>query len=162
MRRFLTILVVALCAFSAGERGAAAASVSKLFGSWVADVSKLPVAPGNAPPKSVSLTIGLASDGKWLMTIDVVDAGGKLSHQQSEFTIDGKPAAVSGSMDVDRVSVTCPDERAMVMATSKNNLPGNTRVFTVSEQGTALTETIISHLPNGTPVQRTNSWTRIR
>ncbi len=140
----------------------ARAGPSKLLGSWLINVSKLPVPSGGAAPKSVNLTIADDHDGKWTMTIDVVDQSGKRIHQELEFTTDGKPAPVAGSVDVDTVSVTCPDVRTMVMATSKNKLPSNTRIFSVSETGTVLTETIVSHGSDGTPAQRTNSWTRVR
>jgi hypothetical protein len=139
-----------------------AVPLSPLLGAWQLDISKLPLPPGATPPKSVTLTVVEESPGQWKTMIDTVNADGTAIHAQSIYTLDGKPAPVSGSSDVDVVSVTSPEPSILIMGTSQAGKPSNTRIFTVTLDGKTQIETIVSHRPDGLPATRTNWWKRLK
>ena len=140
--------------------GVNAAERSKLIGVWNLDVSKLPLPPGGIPPRSVTLRVADVGGGKWQTTIDTVNADGTKLHAESSYSLDGVPAPVTGAMDADTVSVTCPDADTLVMGAGKRGALATVRVFTVSADGKHQTETIVALGQNGKPTTRTNSWTR--
>jgi hypothetical protein len=134
-----------------------AAAPTELVGQWAVDVTKLPVP---TPPRSVVLTLSDAGNGSLRMTFDTVGPDGAASHAEATFKTDGTPAKVQGSLDVDTVSVTLPNRRSMTMGAGMAGRPSNSRAFTLSDDGKRMTETIMSHGPDGVPRTRSNVWTR--
>jgi hypothetical protein len=76
------------------------------------------------------------------------------------FKPDGTPATARGSSDVDVVSMTMPSRRILVMGAGMAGNPSNTRVFSLSDEGKQMIETIVGHGPDGTPYTRVNTWNR--
>jgi hypothetical protein len=145
----LATLLVAPTAF--------AADAHRFFGSWQVDVSKLPVPE---PPASVTITWADAGSGKLKMNVDIVDRRGVKSHAEATITLDGSPSRAVGSLDVDVVSMTMPSDRVLIMGAGMAGNPSNTRVFTISDDGKRMSETIISHGAGNFPVTRVNAWTK--
>jgi hypothetical protein len=129
---------------------------SELSGTWQVDVSKLPVPQ---PPKSVTLVLSELGQGMIRITIDVVGSDGATSHSESNINTDGTAAKVVGSLDVDTVSVTLPNQRTLIMGAAMGGHPSNTRVFAL-EDSRHMTESIVSHGNDGVPHTRVNFWTR--
>jgi hypothetical protein len=136
---------------------AVAADAHRFFGSWQVDVSKLPIPE---PPASVTITWESAGGGKLKMNVDIVDRSGAKSHAEATIALDGTPARAVGSLDVDVVSITMPSDRVLVMGAGMAGNPSNTRVFTISDDGKRMTETIVSHGAGNIPATRVNIWTK--
>jgi hypothetical protein len=94
------------------------------------------------------------------MSLDIVDRRDVKTHAESTFTPDGTPSRVVGSLDVDIISMTMPDDRVFVMGAGMAGNPSNTRVFVVSQDGKRMSETIASHGQGNVPVTRINRWVR--
>ena len=135
-----------------------AAEKHLLLGTWSVDVSKL---QQPSPPKSVTIKLEEAGNGAYHMTVDIEASDGSKSHGESTFNPDGTAASGTGSADVDVVSMTMPSKRILVMGAGKGGQPTSSRVFSLSDDGKHMIETVIRHLPDGTPYTRVNTWTRI-
>jgi hypothetical protein len=134
-----------------------AADAQRFLGSWQVDVSKLPVPD---PPASVTITWADAGSGKLKMSVDIVDRRGMKSHAEATVALDGSPSRAVGSLDVDVVSVTVPSDRVLIMGAGMAGNPSNTRVFTISDDGRRMSETIISHGAGNIPATRVNAWAK--
>jgi len=130
-----------------------------LVGTWSVDVSKLTMTDA---PKSVTLVLAEVDGGKYKMTVDIVDHDGARRHGESTFKPDGTSAPAVGTADYDLVSMTMPSRRILVMGGGFKGHPANTRVFSLSDDGKHLIETVVSHTPEGTPHTRVDFWTRTR
>jgi hypothetical protein len=95
------------------------------------------------------------------MNVDIVDRRGTKTHAEATIALDGSPARAAGSLDVDVVSMTMPSDRVLVMGAGMAGNPSNTRVFTVSDDGKLMSETIISHGAGNIPVTRVNAWKKL-
>jgi hypothetical protein len=148
-----TLLASLLCAapaFSAEQK-------HQLLGTWSVDVSRI---QQPHPPKSVTITVAEAAEGSYQMTVVIVSPSGETTRAESVFKADGTAAPARGSLDVDIVSMTMPSDRILVMGAGIAGHPSSSRVFSLSDDGKHMVETIIRHLPDGTPYTRTNTWTR--
>jgi len=134
-----------------------AAEKHLLLGTWDVDVSKL---SQPNPPKAVTIVLEEAGDGRYRMSVDIVSQDGTKSHGEGTFKPDGTPSRAAGSADVDIVSMTMPNRRILVMGAAFKGYPANTRVFSLSNDGRHMIETIVSHGPDGTPSTRVNTWNR--
>lgn len=134
---------------------------SPLLGSWAVDVSRLSM-PAAARPKSVTFTFRDAGGGKWMMQVDIVDAGGVASHATSAADLDGSPAPIKDSLEADTVALKLPAPNVLVMDLVKGGVPASTRVYTVAADGKTLIETAAYAGGNGMPMMRTNYFTRVR
>jgi hypothetical protein len=130
-----------------------------LLGTWTIDVSKM-TRPN--PPRSVTIEIAEVAAGTFHMTVDVVSPDGTTSHGEGTFTSDGTPAKAVGSADLDIVSMTMPSRRILVMGAAFRGHPSSTRVFSLSDDGEHMIETIVSHRPDGTPHTEVNTWNRLK
>jgi len=161
MKRLLpgALLLAGLC--SAAPAQAQETAASPLLGSWAVDVSRLPVPP-EARPKGVTMTFSDAGEGKWTTQVDIVAADGSTSHGTSTYPLDGTAAPVVDSAEADTSAVTLPVPDVLIMVLGRGGQGGSTRVFTVAADGRAMTETATYYRQDGTPVMRTNHFTRVR
>ena len=136
-----------------------AAKQSLLLGTWTIDLSKLTM-PG--PPKRVTIVFADAGSGKYKMTVDIIDHDGTTRQAASLFKTDGTPARQLGNADYDVVSMTMPSRRILVMGGGFAGHPGNTRVFSLSDDGKNMIETVVSHGRDRTPHTRVDIWNRAK
>jgi hypothetical protein len=136
---------------------ATAAEKHLLLGTWSVDVSKL-TTPN--PPRSVTIVLAEVGGGKYKMGVDIIDHDGKASHGEGIFKPDGTASHASGSVDVDVVSMTMPSRRILVMGAGIAGHPSNTRVFSLSDDGKHMIETVVGHKTDGTPTTRVDVWNR--
>jgi hypothetical protein len=140
---------------------ARSSTTSPLLGSWVVDVSRLPMAP-KARPKSVTIMFSDAGGGKWTTHVDIVYASGTAIHTVGTAALDGTAASVENSPEADTAALKLPVPQVLVMNLVKNGIPASTRVYTVVAGGNTMIETATYVGDNGLPVMRTNYFTRVR
>ena len=129
-----------------------------LVGAWTVDVSKLTM-PN--PPNSVTLVLAVIGGGKYQMTVEIHEHSGERRHGACTFTPDGTSSHdCTGTADYDVVSMTMPSRRVLIMGGGFQGHPANTRVFSLSEDGRHMIETVVSHAPDGTPRTRVDIWNR--
>lgn len=154
-------VVVLMCILSSTEC-AHALPPSPLLGVWKLDTARLALPPRARPPKSVLLTVAASGEKRLTVVIRTINADGSARRAESSFKLDGTATSVSDTAgEMTTVSVTCPNDRTMIWATSINGHPTDTHVFTLSQNGLEETETIVGTGPDGQPHTRTNSWTRV-
>jgi hypothetical protein len=136
---------------------ALADSADPLMGTWTVDLSKLAI-PN--PPKSVTIVLTAVGGGQYKMSVDIIDHDGARRHGASTFKADGTPTPAIGNADYDVVSMSMPSRRIMVMGGGFKGRPSNTRVFSLSDDGKHMIETVVGHGPDGTPTTRVDVWDR--
>jgi hypothetical protein len=145
------LLLISLAAPASADQG------SLLIGTWHIDVSKLTM-PN--PPKSVTIVFTDVGDGEYRMNVEIVDFDGGKRHGVTTFKPDGTPSPAVGNADYDVVSMTMPSRRILVMGGEFAGHPANTRVFSLSDDGKHMIETVVSNASDGTPHTRVDLWTR--
>jgi hypothetical protein len=128
-----------------------------LLGAWELEAAKL-TTPN--PPKGVTITLSEVGVGKYKISVDIVDHQGKASHGEGVFTPDGSTSPATGSLDVDVVSMTMPSRKILVMGAGMAGQPSSTRVFSLSDDGKHMIETVVRHGANGAPITRVDIWDR--
>jgi len=146
------MVLICLSQVSAGEQ-------HLLLGTWAIDVAKM-TRPN--PPRSVTIGILEIGNATFRMTVDIVSPDGTKSHGEGTFSPDGAPARAQGSADLDTVSMTMPSRRILVLGAAFHGHPSNTRVFSLSDDGKHMIETIVSHGDDGTPHTEVNTWNRLK
>jgi len=132
---------------------------SLLIGTWRIDVSQLKMP---SPPQRVTIALAAVGSSQYKMIVNIVDHDGSTRHGETTFKADGTPSPATGNADYDIVSMTMPSRRVWVMGGGYKGFPGNTRVFSLSDDGQHMIETVVSHTPNGVPHTRVDVWNRAR
>lgn len=132
---------------------------SLLTGTWRIDVSKLSMP---SPPRSVTIALAALGNGQYQMTVNIVDHDGTTRHGKTTFKPDGTPSPATGNADYDVVSMTMPSRRIWIMGGGYRGHPANTRVFSLSDDGKHMIETVVSHTPEGVPHTRVDVWNRAK
>lgn len=147
----MTLLLVA--GLQAAPAHAQSRPASPLIGHWVLQPDSLPI-PVDLRPARVDLTFRDAGAGKWTTRVEIVDKAGKQLHSESTLALDGTPGRASGTYFVDVTSARMPEPGVLVMQFGWQGKPASTRVYTVSADGSTLTETETFFKPDGTPGMR--------
>lgn len=133
---------------------------SSLAGHWSLDVGTLPMPP-EMRPKRVDLQFHAAADGKWKTHVEIVDQADKMLYSDSTLSLDGTPGQATGTYWVDACAAKMPAPDVLVMQFAYKGAPTSTRVYSLSEDGNALTETEAYFKKDGTPAMRTVVFTRV-
>jgi hypothetical protein len=94
------------------------------------------------------------------MSVEIVRSDGVKSHAEGTFKADGTASRVLGSPDLDVASMTMPTERILVMGAGYAGHPASSRIWALADDGKHMVETVLRHLPDGTPYTRTFTWIR--
>jgi hypothetical protein len=132
---------------------------SLLIGAWSIDISKLALP---IPPRRVTIVFALAGGGEYKMNVNIVDHDGSTRRGETTFKPDGTPSPAMGNADYDVVSMTMPSRRVLIMGGGFKGHPGNTRVFSLSDDNRRMIETVVSHTTDGTPHTRVDVWNRAK
>lgn len=139
---------------------APSAGGSSLAGRWSLDVGSLPMPPPMRP-KRVDLEFRAAADGMWKTHVEIVDQADKTLYSESTLSLDGTPGQASGTYWVDACAAKMPAPNVLVMQFAYKGAPTSTRVYSLSEDGRALTETEAYFKQDGTPAMRTAVFNRV-
>jgi hypothetical protein len=131
--------------------------VHLLLGTWVVDVSKLTM-PN--PPQRVTIVLADVGGGQYKMSVEILDHDGAKRNGTTTFKPDGAAYPAVGNADYDLVSITMPSRRVLVMGGGFQGHPANTRIFSLSDDGSHMIETVVSHTPDGMPHTRVDFWMR--
>ncbi|MBO9664046.1 LuxR family transcriptional regulator [Dokdonella sp.] len=145
---------------AAAPVSAGSVTASPLAGHWSLDVGTLPMPP-QMRPKRVDLQFRAVADGKWKTHVEIVDQADKTLYSDSTLSLDGTPGQASGTYWVDTCAAKMPAPNVLVMQFAYQGAPTSTRVYSLSEDGKALTETEAYFKKDGTPAMRTAVFTRV-
>lgn len=159
MKTILVALMTAAVA-AAAPVSAKSSAGSSLAGHWSLDVGTLPMPP-QMRPKRVDLEFRSAADGKWRTHVEIVDQADKTLYSESTLSLDGTPGQASGTYWVDTCAAKMPAPNVLVMQFAYKGAPTSTRVYSLSEDGKALTETEAYFKKDGTPAMRTAVFNRV-
>ncbi len=155
---FVALLAIALLPSTPAFAGSPADS--PLIGHWALDVDSLPMPP-EARPKSANLDFRDVAGGKWATHVEIVDQNGNRMHSESTLSLDGSPGRASGTYWVDVLAAKMPAPNVLVMQFVYEGIPRSTRIYSVSADGSVLTETEAYFKEDGTPMMRTASFARV-
>lgn len=156
----ILVALVAAAVCQAAPVSARLAAGSSLAGHWSLDVATLPMPP-QMRPKRVDLEFRDAADGKWRTHVEIVDQADKTLYSESTLSLDGTPGQASGTYWVDTCAAKMPAPNVLVMQFAYQGAPTSTRVYSLSDDGKALTETEAYFKKDGTPAMRTAVFTRV-
>lgn len=154
-----TFVLAALLAVSLFPASAQEVARSPLLGTWSVDLSRLPI-PEAMRPRSVSIRFAEAGPSRLAMTVEVVDPAGQTLRAEGVNTLDGSAAPVSGNLEADTAAFTQPVPGVLVLQLARGGQPASTRVYTVSADGQAMTETVAYFNDAGQPALRANFFSR--
>jgi hypothetical protein len=159
--RQLSIQVFAFLMLIGALMPAHAGDKHLLLGTWNVDVSKL---EQTDPPASVTMVLADAGGGSYSLSFDIVTRDGQHIHTggNKTFKPDGSLVSVPDSYELDTVTFSMPNRRTLVMGAALAGHPTHTRVWSLSDDGKSMTETIVGHIDGKTPHIRTAMWTRRR
>lgn len=155
----ILVALVATAVFQAVPVSAKSSADSSLAGRWSLDVGTLPMPP-EMRPKRVDLEFRHAADGKWKTHVEIVDQSDKTLYSDSTLSLDGTPGQATGTYWVDACAAKMPAPGVLVMQFAYKGAPTSTRVYSLSQDGKALTETEAYFKKDGTPAMRTVVFTR--
>jgi hypothetical protein len=132
-----------------------------LIGTWSLDISRMPVPPEQRP-KSVRFTFDDAGNNAWNMHVDIVYRPGQEVHSVSTPVLDGSSTVITNSPEADAGTFKQPAPNVLVMALQKEGVLVSTRIYSVLPDGHTMVETAVYPGQSGTPVMKTNYFTRVR
>lgn len=154
-------LTVAAPLGSSTDASAKHAINAPLLGSWSLDTSRMP-APPEQRPKSVRFTFGDAGSNTWNMHVDIVYRPGEEVHSASTPVLDGSSTVITNSPEADTGTFKQPAPNVLVMALQKEGVLVSTRIYSALPDGHTMVETAVYPGQSGTPVMKTNYFTRVR
>ena len=141
------------------ENPASSAS-SPILGLWKLDLGSMPI-PADARPASVTVTFAYVGSGTWTTDYVITAKDGSQRRMTSRERLDGKAVAIEGDqLEADSAAMTSPAPGVLVMGLAKGGRPGSVRVYTVSADRTAMTESAANVGDDGKPFIRTFRWSR--
>jgi hypothetical protein len=160
MKAICLSLLIAIAAASTPLRAGQPGNLS-VFGTWTVDTSRLPM-PVEARPRRVTITFARTVAGQLASRVEVLDASGATLVAEADTSLDGTPAPVRGSLEADVSATRMPIPQVLVMQLARAGIPASTRVYTVADDGESMIETVAYIGEGGSPVMRTNFFTRAR
>lgn len=152
---------IALALATAASALAEGRAHASLEGRWALDVASMSQPP-EARPKAVTIAFDDAGDGTWRMDVEIVGAAGDTVRMGTHLPADGSPVAFERNPEADAAAMRMTSPGVMVLGLGRAGIPASTRVYSVSDDGNAMTE-VASYLDAaGKPLLRVNHFTRIR
>lgn len=155
------LILAAAATFQIGSAFPARAEVqSPLLGIWNLDVAQMQ-APAEMRPKSVTITFAMTEASKWSTRVTIIAQDESVREMTGVYSLGGIAAPIAGDqLEADTAAVTTPLPNVMLLALAKAGRPASTRLYTVSSDGSTMTEKAVSWDDKGTPVIRTNVFKR--
>jgi len=148
----LTLLAITV-ALSALVLGSIAQAADNQAGTWKVNLAKSKYSPG-PPPKEITYTIESQADGL-KYTIHGTNAEGKAIHSEFSPKFDGKDYPVTGSPNIDTISMKKIDDYTVEAVSKKEGKPLTTTRTVVSKDGKTRTSTQTGTNAKGEKVNNT-------
>jgi len=133
---------------------------SVLIGTWAVDIDRLPIPPA-ARPKSVTIIFReAATAARRTMVVSIVDAAGKETTAETTYPLDGSATSISGSPEADTGAMKAPEPNVLVLALMKGGMGASTRIYAAAPNGKEMVETAVYFSKDGSPIMRTNYFSR--
>lgn len=161
MKTALALLLVFLSITPAAASTPMPRANSLLIGTWSVDVDRLPVPPA-ARPKRVTITFREAATDRRTMVVSIVDAGGKETTAEATYTLDGSATPISGSPEADTGAMKAPEPDVLILALTKGGIGASTRIYAAAPNGQDMVETAVYFSKDGSPIMRTNYFSRVK
>jgi hypothetical protein len=133
---------------------------SPLVGRWALDLATLPMPP-EARPQRVTMEFAQPDAGTWRTHIEIVDPNGGRMESDATLALDGTPGSITGSYWADVGTAKMPAPNVVVLQLAYQGTPSSTRIYSVTEDGSTLTETKAAFRKDGTPFLQTTTFTRL-
>jgi hypothetical protein len=156
----IKIMLASLTIFAAAQASPASAAdtASPILGLWKLDLASL---PAEGRPGGVTAEFVSAGTDSWHTTYLITAKDGNVRRMTSRERLDGQAVPIEGDrIEADSVAMTTPSPGVLVMNLSKDGQPRSVRVYTVSADGSAMTENAALVGEDGKPVIRTFRWVR--
>lgn len=132
------------------------------LGKWELDLTRMPSNYGPAP-KRVLFSFDYAGAGLWRTTIDITAPDGAVRHSMVQYRREGQAFAGQGDQrEADHAAFLSPTPNVLVMDLAKDKNQGSVRVYTVSEDGSEMTESAASIDSRGMPFVRIFHFKHLR
>ncbi len=139
-----------------------AAGQSPFLGEWELDLTRMPAAYGPSP-KRVTFAFEDVGSGQWRTTIEITAPNDSVRRVASTYRRDGKAVQAEGDRgETDSAAFSAPAPNVLVMSLAKDKELASVRVYTISADGKAMTESAADVDGEGAPFVRTFHFKRIR
>ncbi|WP_315763691.1 hypothetical protein [Sphingomonas sp. Y38-1Y] len=138
------------------------AKASPFLGEWELDLDRMPDSYG-PPPKRVVYRFEDVGEGMWRTTVDIIAPDDSVRHMVVRYRRDGRAMPGEGdTSEADSAALGSPAPDVLVMTLSREKMLGSVRVYAVSPDGRAMTESAAAVDPTGAPFVRNFHYRRLR
>ena len=159
MHKPLAMMALAMAALPALSAAAPQPAASPFLGQWKLDTGS--AAAGDAGPASVTAEFTDTGAGVWNTTYVITARDGSARRMTSRERLDGTPVAITGDQSIaDSAAMTAPQPGVLVLALFKGGTLQSTRVYTLSPDGSEMTESAAVVGDDGKPAVLRFRWVR--
>jgi hypothetical protein len=160
MKMPLAMIALVLASAPAMSAPTQQPAASPFLGQWKLDTGSV-AASDDAGPASVTAEFADGGDGNWTTTYVITAKDGRAQRMNSRERLDGKAVPIAGDQTAyDSVAMNSPTPEVLVMGLAKGDNLGSVRVYTVSADGSEMTESATFIGEDGKPTVRRFHWVR--
>lgn len=139
----------------------AGAERSPFLGVWELDLTRMPDTYG-PPPKRVTFTFTDLGSGRWRTDVEITGRDGSVRHGDIAYLRDGRAVPSEGNLgEGDSAALKSPAPDVLVLCIGAEKHLGSVRVYTISADGSEMTESAANVDGEGNPFVRTFHFRRI-
>lgn len=141
---------------------AIAAEPSPFLGEWELDLTRMPDDYGPRP-KRVTFSFEDVGSGQWRTRIEITAPDDSVRRVTIQYRRDGRAVQSEGDMaEGETAAFSSPAPDVLVMGIAKNSSLAGVRVYTISADGSEMTESASGVRGGGVPFVRSFHFRRIR
>lgn len=171
--RSASLAALILCSPAAADPGTAIADApreqaalpsaerSPFLGVWELDLTRMPDTYG-PPPKRVTFTFTDVGSGRWRTEVEIIGRDGSVRHAAIVYRRDGRAVPSEGDIgEGDSAALQSPAPNILVLCIGQDKRLGSVRVYSISADGSEMTESAANVDGDGAPFVRTFHFRRI-
>lgn len=134
---------------------------SPFLGKWELDLTRMPDTYG-PPPRRVTFTFTDIGAGQWRTEVEITGQDGSARRGVIAYRRDGRAVSPEGNIgEGDSAALKSPAPNVLVLCIGQDKRLGSVRVYSISPDGTEMTESAANVDGEGTPFVRTFYFRRI-